>query len=291
MNLNLKGLAYIVIATLGFSIIPILASLGLSSNLSSATLLFYRFFIAFLFYLCFCLIKGKKILLDNKKDYLFIIIGASIYSIQCVSFFSSFEHISSSLGEVIFHCYPLFILILAYIFLKEPITKNKVMGVLLSIIGVAIVIYAPWNLMEIRGIIYVFIAAFASAIYMVYSKRCIAQIDTIQLTMYLSFFCALFYFIFSAGSGEFEIIKEPNIIMNVLILAIFSTVIGFFSFMKAISLLKVGEVSILSLMEPIFTIILSFIILGTSLSVQQLVGTIILLLAIVIYEKSPKQRT
>lgn len=59
MKMN-ASMAYIVIATLGFSIIPILANMGLSSNLSSAVLLFYRFFIAGLIFLFYCVITKKE---------------------------------------------------------------------------------------------------------------------------------------------------------------------------------------------------------------------------------------
>ncbi|MGL6106200.1 EamA family transporter [Romboutsia sp.] len=62
----------------------------------------------------------------------------------------------------------------------------------------------------------------------------------------------------------------------------FSTIVGFFAFMKVISLLSVGQVSILSLIEPIFTIILAYIILGTKLTILQIIGTVVILLAIYI---------
>jgi len=113
-----------------------------------------------------------------------------IYSIQCIFFFSSFNHISSSLGEIIFHCYPLFVLITAKVFLDESITLNKVLGVGLSVIGIGIVLYAPWNVAEITGIIYVIISALTSSIYMVYTKKKVVDIDNTVLTMYLCSVCS-----------------------------------------------------------------------------------------------------
>lgn len=54
-----KGILYIFVFTLGFSIIPILAKIGLSSNIGASILLFYRFFIAAIFFVAYCYIKKK----------------------------------------------------------------------------------------------------------------------------------------------------------------------------------------------------------------------------------------
>ncbi len=123
-----KGIIYIVLGTLGFSLIPIMAQIGLSSDMTAGTLLFYRFFIAGLLFLIYCLATQKRILLSNRKEYIYVIIAGCIYSAQCIFFFSSFNYISSSIGEILYHCYPLFVLILANRFLKEPVHSAEPSG-------------------------------------------------------------------------------------------------------------------------------------------------------------------
>lgn len=281
-----KGFIYIVFATLGFSLIPILAQVGLSPKMTAATLLFYRFFIAGILFLGYCLITGRKIALKNGKEYVFLIIAGCIYSAQCIFFFSSFNYISSSIGEILYHCYPLFVLVLAHVVLKETVTFNKVSGVILSIIGTCVVLYAPWSDAEIKGIVFVILTAAISAVYMVYIKKFISDIDTTILTMYLCFVCSIVYLTYALCFGEFAIPDESAVIINIFTLAICSTVIGFFFFMKSIKLLTVGEVSILSLLEPVFTIIIAFVALDVKLTVMQLIGSAIILASIYVYEKS-----
>ncbi len=280
-----KGLINIIAATAGFSLIPVLAQMGLSPHMTAATLLFYRFGIAGVIFFLYCLIRGRRIQLAGSKEYLQVIGAGLIYSAQCIFFFSSFNYISSSIGEILYHCYPLFVLILAYFILHEKITKNKVLGVLLSITGVCIVLYAPWDMLQIRGIIYVVLTALISTVYMVYTKKFIADLDTTVLTMYLCLVCAVVYFIYAQINGEFALPDQPSIVINVLILAVCSTVIGFFCFNGAIASLSVGEVSILSLLEPIFTIVIAFLVLGVRLTVLQIVGTVIVLFAVYVYDR------
>lgn len=284
-RLNKRGIIYIVIATLGFSIIPILAQLGLATNLKASTLLFYRFFLAFIIFLLYIIIGKKNAKLEKKSDYMDVFLAGLIYSLQCIFFFSSFKYISSSLGEIIYHCYPFFVLVLAYFFLNEAITKSKLIGVVLSIIGTIITIYGPLGNNDIRGISYVVITAFVSSIYIIFTKKRLSKIDNTVLTMYLCLVCSIVYFFFSLLTNDFVIITDLHLIFNVTVLAVCSTVVGFFAFMKAISLLSAGYVSILSLFEPIFTIVLAYVILDVALTPLQMIGTTIVLIAVYIYMK------
>lgn len=284
-KIDKRGIFYIIIATLGFSIIPILAQLGLSTNLGASTLLFYRFFIAFFVFFFYIITLKKKAKLEKKSDYINVCLAGLIYSLQCIFFFSSFKYISSSLGEIIYHCYPFFVLVLAYLFLNEKITKGKLVGVTLSIIGTIVTIYGPLGSNDIRGIIYVVITAFVSSIYIIFTKKRVSNIDTTVLTMYLCLVCSIVYFVFSFLTNDFIIITDLHLIFNVTVLAICSTVIGFFAFMKAISFLSAGYVSILSILEPIFTIVLAYLILDVALTPLQMIGTAIVLIAVYIYER------
>ncbi len=284
-SLKANGVIYIIFATLGFSLIPIMAQIGLSPDMTAGTLLFYRFFVAGILFFIYCLATKKKILLKDRASFFAVVIAGCIYSAQCIFFFSSFNYISSSIGEILYHCYPLFVLILANVFLKETITRNKVLGVVLSIAGVCIVLYAPWSSAEIRGIIYVVLTALISSCYMVYTKKYTSDIDTTVLTMYLCIVCSAVYFAYTMIRGEFDVPDHLEIVANIMVLAVCSTVIGFFCFMKAISLLTVGQVSILSLLEPIFTIIIAFVALDVRITMTQFIGTCMVLLAIGIYEK------
>lgn len=279
-----KGVLFMLLATIGFSIIPVLASIGFTLDLTAATLLFYRFFMAALFFLAYCVIKKKSLQLGSAKAYISVILAGIVYALQCLFFFSAFRYISPSLGEILYHCYPLFILVLAAVFLKESVTSQKVLGVILSIIGVAITLYAPWNVAEIKGIIFVVMTALISSIYMVFTKKYTSSIDTTVLTTYLCFVCSSVLLGYVLIMGEFVWLNTWQGFLNAGLLAFWSTIIGLFAFMKAISYLNIGLVSILSLSEPIFTIVISYFVLGTTLTILQIVGTAVILSAIYIYE-------
>lgn len=281
-NFN-KGLFWILIATVGFSIIPILAKLGFKSGLGASTVLFYRYLIAFIVFNIFLKIKGIRI--QMSRDQLWIVIGAGlIYALQCLCYFSAFNYISASVGAILYNSYPVFVIILSKIFLKDVITRNKVVGVLIAILGTVIILYAEWETPQLIGITLIFLTAFISSIYMVYNKKTTSNLDTMVLTMYICLVCTIVFFIHSIISGEFQIPTDVNTWVNMSLLAVWSTIIGLYGFMKAIALLNVGLVSIINLAEPIFTIILSYLILSESLTFQQIIGSIVVISGIYVYE-------
>jgi len=277
------GLFWTISATIGFSIIPILAKLGLATGLSAGILLFYRFFIATVFFFLYCLVRRIRFVLP-KKVLLSVLLAGVIYSVQCLCYFSAFNYISAPLGAVLYNCYPIFVLLLSRMYLAEKITFPKLFAVIVTILGTVIVLYAPWGIPQIMGIALIIATAFISSVYMVYNKKFTSEIDSVVLTFYVCMICALCYLIHSLITNEFVIITNYTIWINVSLLAFWSTIIGLFGFMKAISLLNVALVSVITLAEPIFTIILSVIILSEALTIQQIIGGVVVIAGIYIYE-------
>jgi drug/metabolite transporter (DMT)-like permease len=280
-----KGILYVIVSALGFSIIPILATLGFSADITAGTMLFYRFFIAACLFFIYCFAKEKSLLFQTKKNTLLLVIAGIIYSAQCILFFSAFHYISAAVGEVIFYIYPVFVAILSAIFLKEKVTKFKVIGILAAVAGIGVILYAPGGRVELRGVILVVFSALASSCYFTFNKKFTTEISTPVMMTYICLTCSLIYLIYSVFRGEFVIPDQWSVWLYVALLAIWSTVVGLFCLMRGLKLLEAGMASLVSLSEPIFTILLSYIILGSVLTPIQIVGAIVVISAIYIYEK------
>lgn len=280
-----KGVLYVALSSLGFSIIPILATLGFSADMAAGTMVFYRFFLAACLFFVYCLAKRQSLLFQERKNYRYLIIAGIIYSTQCILFFSAFYYISAAVGEVIFYIYPVFVSVLSAIFLKEKITKFKVIGILAAFVGISVVLYAPGGGIQMKGAVLVILSALASSCYFTFNKKYTSLIDTPILMTYICAVCAGVSLFYSLFRGEFTIPSDWKIWLNIGALAVWSTVIGLFCLMKGLKLLEAGMASIVSLTEPVFTILLSYLILGIALTSMQIAGAAVVIAAIYIYEK------
>ncbi|MCT4621000.1 MAG: DMT family transporter [Marinisporobacter sp.] len=289
---NMKGIIYVVVSTIGFSVIPILAKIGFNSGSNSTTMLFYRFLIATIIFLAYMCFKKQNILLTNKKLYLPFILSSLAYGTQCLLFFSAFKYISPSIGELIYYIYPIFVTISAFFFLGEPIHLRKVICILLSIIGCGFILLSPWDHIQLKGIFMVIMASIMSTIYITMNKKVLSHIDSLTVTAYVSFGCSIYYLIYGTSTHTLELCINLKTFICILVLAFWSTIIGLFAFLKGLSLIGASKASIISLIEPLMTVLLSFIIFSTTLTVNQVIGGILIILSIYLFEKkSSKQKT
>lgn len=279
-----KGIVSILISTLGFSVIPIFARLGLKQGYSSSLLLFYRFLFAFFIFYFYLKLTKYRITSDKKMIKKICIIGI-IYSLQCLCYFSAFQYISVSLGAIIYNTYPIFTILFSKFFLRTTITFKMILGVILAILGSTFVIYSPMTENKLLGILLVILTTIFSGAYMVYTKKFLNTVNSLELTTYVSLICSITLFGISFFSGTFVILTDLSTLLYVLILAFFSTVIGLLGFMKAISYLDVGLVSIINLIEPFFTVTISYILFKDTLTLLQLIGGFIIVLGVYFYEK------
>lgn len=229
-------------------------------------------------------LEGRKFV-TPKNIHWKIYLGGLVYSLQCLCYFTAFKYISTSLGAIIYNTYPIFTIFFSYLFLKTKITLKMILGVILAILGSILVVYSPMTESKIIGIILIIFTTIFSGIYMVYTKKKIEKIDSLELTTYISLVCCTTFLLISLFSRTFTFIDNISILSYVLCLSICSTVIGFLGFMKAIALLDVGLVSVINLIEPFFTVAFSYILFKDSLTVPQLIGGFIIILGVYFYEK------
>lgn len=279
-----KGSIYIIISTIGFSVIPILAKIGFNSGSNSSTMLFYRFLLSAVFFIAYKAFKNKNIFLDNKKLYKFFIISSAAYGTQCLLFFSAFKYISPSIGQLVYYIYPIFVTISAFFFLNEPISFKKVICILLSIIGCGLILISPWDNFQLKGILMVISASIMSTIYITLNKKVLSHIDSLIAITYVSIGCTIYFFCYGLATNTLELNINFKTFICILILTFWSTIIGLFSFLKGLSLIGASKASVISLLEPLMTVLLSYMIFSTTLTINQIFGGIIIILSIYLFE-------
>jgi drug/metabolite transporter (DMT)-like permease len=280
-----KGMLFAFGAAVFYSFIPIISTISHAGAMPVSTLQVYRFFPAACIFALYCLFT-KRSLLISRKDIPFIAAGSLFYSGQSFFFFTCFQYVAPAIGEAVFSINPILVLILTLIFLKEKASKGKIITSLLAIGGVVLILYAPSTVaIRFLGILCAFLASCCGASYIVWNKKFTAHIEAPVLATYLAIGCGLFFLVMSTVTGQLFIPTEPSQILYIVILVIFSTVLGFFFFLMGIRLLHPGLMSIIGLSEPVFTITWAYFLFGQMLTLWQFVGMGILIFAIYRFEK------
>lgn len=188
-----------------------------------------------------------------------------------------------------------FTAILAWWWFKEQLGLPKILAITLSLIGCVLVsnAYDPamWNLNPL-GIITGLLSGVLFAGYNIMGKEAAKQnINPWTTLLYAFAFAALFTLIFNllpmlpgtAGSLQAIIPNlPPNGWLVLIVLSFIPTVLGFGLYNTAMNYLTASTVSLLATSEPAMTALEAYIFLNERLSVVQVVGSLIILAAVML---------
>ena len=87
--------------------------------------------------------KSHKMLMNNKKELLLLCSASVMFSCLAISFWAigmSYESENVAIFSILAQTSNLLIFVLGWLLLKEKIDKNKIIGILLSFIGVILIV-------------------------------------------------------------------------------------------------------------------------------------------------------
>ena len=161
---------------------------------------------------------------------------------------------------------PIFVVILAAIFLEEKITSKIVLGIVLSLVGVVIISIAgrPDAFLEIKyiyGALAVLTAALMGAGYTIAGKKMLQKYSALSLTVY-AFLLGSLGLIPFVSSSLFEEVSALSITgwSAVIFLGLFSTTIAYVLWYVALEIKNASEISVYLYFIPILSTIISYIL-------------------------------
>jgi drug/metabolite transporter (DMT)-like permease len=196
------------------------------------------------------------------------------------------QYISPSAASLIIATIPVFIIILAVIFLREKLTINKTLGVVIALLGVVVIsIWGKENtdlkIDYLTGVLGVFIAAILGALYTIAGKKLLSQYSGISLTLYAMLLGSIGLIPF-ISSSLFEEVSNLSSIgwFAVIFLGIFSTIIGYVIWYIALEIKNASDISIYLYGIPVVSTIISFFWFGHNITLFFVLGGFLVILGL-----------
>ena len=292
-----KGFIYIGITTFLFSTMEI-ALKTISENFNPVQLNFSRFLIGGIILLPFALkaLKSKKISLTSKDIKTFSLLGLTCVVISMTFYQLAVMNTKASVVAVLFSCNPIFVMIFAYMVLKEKIYKHNIIALILELLGIIIIINPLNTKLSITGIILTLLAAITFAIYGVLGKKSCAKFGGLVVTCFsfilgglemlllslLSHLNIVSNFLKSFNLNQFAEIPilsgyTLDTIPGVLYVFICVTGIGYALYFKAMEVTSANTTSLVFFFKPILSPILALIILKELIPINMILGILFIL--------------
>jgi drug/metabolite transporter (DMT)-like permease len=260
-----------------FSLLPILAVYAYKSGINTNTLLLFRFIIAAVFFFVYIAVKYKKPSLDRKTLLKLFLLGSILYTLQATCFFTAVKYITASFTSLLLYLYPIFVAVLSSVVDRERLSRSILLSIGISFAGLILILGTSIGKIDLRGVFFGIGTAVIYSIYIVFGNRVVKEVSPVITTGFTCFFAALSFFIFGIFSGNISFNFKPSGYVSIIAIAIFPTIISLLTFFKSLELIGSTKSSILSMIEPVSTIILSALLLGDRLSILQIIGAIAVL--------------
>jgi drug/metabolite transporter (DMT)-like permease len=184
------------------------------------------------------------------------------------------QYLSASAGAVLNATSPFFVAIAGALWLAQPVTKTKVVGIALGIVGVIVLVGLQPGATSDQVLVAVaacLVAAVCYALAGVYTKRALSDVPRHAIACASQVFAALALMPllpFTTIPGPLT----PVVVANVLALAIGSTAIAYLIYFKLIADVGPQRALTVTFLIPLFGVLWGALFLGEPLTQNLLVG-------------------
>ncbi|MEO2222695.1 DMT family transporter [Priestia megaterium] len=228
-------------------------------------------------------IKSKTIMTHWKMYILLGIIG--IFGFNAF-FFLGMQYTSPLNGALIMGTNPLVTALFAYFILKNPITKQQMLGISFALLGVILVL--TQGSLEIiqtlsisKGDLLILAGNLCWALYGVLGRKYLngsSSMETTTYTMIVGSLCLVILTVFSPSPQPLSHVTW-SAWGAILFMALFTSVLGYLWWNKGMATIGASNTSLFFNLVPVVTMILS-ILTGALITLPQVIGTCLVILGV-----------
>ena len=285
---EIRGYLYILIGATLWGLSSVVAKFLFNIGLLPAQLVQIRLTLATFTLLLILLLFGRGRIVISLKDLpYFLVLGfVGVAGVQ-FTYYYTISKIYVGPAVLIQYLSPIWIALYAFIFQREPLTKGKMIALLLAILGCYFTVGGyRMDLLRLNriGIVSGLISSFFFSFYALYGERGLKKYDPWTLILYGFGFGAVFYWILISPMKVIAGGYSFKIWMAFLYIAIFSTLIPFGLYFKGIERIRATRASITATWEPVVAGMTAYYFLEEVLFPLQVLGGIGVIAAIVLLQ-------
>ena len=271
---------------------------------SPLTLIVLRFSLAIvLMLLVGLLFRGHEVLglqRVEKRDIPLFVLGGLfqpfLYFIFETYTYQSFA--SPTIAEAMLSTQPIMAPIFAFIILREKVTRNNVVGILLSTVGMLLLLLVGANDFALGnpwGVLLAVVTVSMSVGYTIILRRIPTRYSSLSIVFYVQLVALVLFYavwgVFDRQSLQDTIAPlsaDLSPVIAVGYLAVFASVTAFILFCYTVRQIGVTRANVFNNVRPVFTALLMWVIFDEQLPIWKWVGIIVIVIGLFISQKQRK---
>lgn len=277
------GIYFVALSALGFATLGIFGKIAFDLGWSSADLLSWRMGLAAALVWGWLLGRGGWRFRCSEVPMPFLL-GAVGYATQTTLYFAALQQLPVGVLVLLLYAYPVFVVLLAWLLERERPTRAVLLTMGVAMLGIALTTDLSGRV-GLLGVLLALAAAAVYASYLLVSARLSRVSDPVVASGYVFVGAALSFTVLALLDGRFRIpssLPDWGLVSGISTIATVLPVILIFVGLRRI---RATQASIVSMLEPLFTIVLGALILDERLGTLQLVGGALVLLSVLILQR------
>ena len=288
MKKSSLGFILMAIAGVGLAVATILMKqIPIQTGLTPGQVAIWRFAIAAPLMWVIALARSRQTAVVPKRPWSLLGLGV-IYSVASLLALLSLGRLSSSLYVIIVFVYPSFVVLYSLVS-GAPVPRRWWLGLPLALIGLALTLFDFRQSItaDVIGVILSLLNGLAIAVYNILSAKVFKQVEDRQVGTTWVNTGALAASLFLIPIMGVAAPQTAQGWISLISLGIFGTLIPILSLNAGLQLVGAARGSLIMILQPVVAILLSTTLLAETLSLQQWLGGVLVIIAIVLLQKSP----
>jgi len=254
---------------------------------------FLRFLVATPIMILLLIVTKKPLSIPTKEVPYLVILGLSGVTFLYVFQYLGVSYTNASTSSVLINTNVIFIVVLSMVFLKEQLTIKRIIGIVLSFIGVLLVLVSSLSFEELTfnnlffvGSLFILLSALCWAIYSIVGKRLLASYDSFTVTTYAFIIGTLVYvpLVTQKIDGLF-FSTSLSVWLGIGYLSIVCTIFGYLGWYHVLKYIDASKAAVYLNFIPVFTIVIS-LFLGVFPSALFILGAILIIYGVYVTQKN-----
>lgn len=292
MNIKTKAYFEIVISMVIFGSIGVFVKY---INLPSSFISMSRGIIAFVFIFLVFKIKKNKFDTRNLKKYLIpIMVSGAAIGFNWVLLFQSYNFTSVAVSTLFYYFAPVLIIVFSPLFFKEKITLQKVICIVVILIGMffvsGIIGGNASGSNPLLGTLLAFSAAVLYAAVIIINKK-MTDINPLERTMFQMLMAGIVMIPYTFITEDVNsFVFDLRSVILLVIVCIIHTGIAYILYFASLNNLPAATCGVLSYIDPAVAVICSMTILNEGISLLSIIGAVFIIGGAIVSELNLKKK-
>lgn len=288
---KINGIIYALLSSAAFGIMPIFAKYAANNGSNTLSILSTRFLLSSLILFVYFLFKKMNYKIDKNQLKALAVVSLCGFVPTASLLFFSYNYIPTGLATTLHFIYPAVVVAVNRIFFKDPLTKNKLISLFLSMLSIYLLVGFKFENINLIGVVLALASGFTHSISIFgMNNSALKTVNNLVSVFYISIFAGITIFIATSITGNIALPINTYTVTSLIGISLISNISSILLLMMAIKIIGPSPSAILGTFEPIVSIIMGIILFKEAFTFSVFLGTVLILVSVVLLAKEKPEK-